>query len=264
LPTRFQHLLQQTKSTAGTDYVVQSGDTLSGIVRDHLQAQGISTTNSAIYQGVKTLVRENRIADADRIFPGQRLNLALLDKAISRQVIPAARVGQGPVTESLVHRVQHILHPGQMRCSTPHVHDEKTLWKNTLDGPARLSSAYGLRTDPFTGQPRFHDGIDLAADRGTPIRPFREGTVSFSGRKAGFGNVVIVDHGKGLESVYGHTDRNLVKTGMKVTRNTILGEVGSTGRSTGPHLHFEVRKSGQSVDPLPYLSNQPRRMAWAR
>ena len=134
-------------------------------------------------------------------------------------------------------------------------------WAAVLDGKARISSEYGMRKDPFNGEMAFHDGIDLAVKRGTGITALKDGVVAFSGFQGGYGNTVIVRHEDGLETVYSHTARNHVTEGQTVTTGTLLADVGSTGRSTGPHLHFEVRKDGEAVNPLPYLKDSDLRLA---
>lgn len=115
--------------------------------------------------------------------------------------------------------------------------------------PGRISSAYGPRTDPFTGHIRHHAGVDIAVPENTPVRPAAGGKVVFSGFSNGYGNCVILDHGSGITSLYAHNSRNLVKTGETVEAGTALALSGSTGRATGPHIHFEVRKDGVPVDP---------------
>lgn len=134
-------------------------------------------------------------------------------------------------------------------------------WDPVLNGAARISSNYGMRKDPFTGRMAFHDGIDLAAKRGTEITALRDGEVVYSGWKGGYGNTVVVRHADGLESVYGHTSRNLVAVGDTVKGGTVIAEVGSTGRSTGPHLHLEMRRHGKPVNPLPHLEDTPIQLA---
>jgi len=113
----------------------------------------------------------------------------------------------------------------------------------------QITSGFGNRRDPIKGVHRHHDGMDIAAPEGTPIRSIRGGEVSFSGKRGGYGNVVIVDHGNGLTTRYAHCRDLSVKSGDKVFPGTILGSVGSTGRSTGPHLHLEARRNGNAVDP---------------
>lgn len=121
----------------------------------------------------------------------------------------------------------------------------------------RLSSGFGWRQDPFTGKKRFHDGADIAAPPGTSIRAVLSGKVTFNGIKKGYGNVIILDHGHGLNTLYAHNSRNLAPVGSVVQAGSVIAEVGSTGRSTGPHLHFEVRKDGKVLDPMAFLPPSP-------
>lgn len=134
-------------------------------------------------------------------------------------------------------------------------------WAPVLEGKARISSEYGMRKDPFNGEMAFHDGIDLAVKRGTGITALKDGVVTFSGFQGGYGNTVVVRHEDGLETLYGHASRTHVREGQTVKAGTVLADVGSTGRSTGPHLHFEVRKNGDAVNPLPYLKDSNLRLA---
>lgn len=113
----------------------------------------------------------------------------------------------------------------------------------------RVTSGFGARRDPFDGSVRVHHGLDLAAPRGAAIFAARPGVVKFAGRSGGYGNVVVVDHGGGLETRYAHCDRLDVHTGDPVRAGQPIAAVGSTGRSTGPHLHLEVRRNGTPVDP---------------
>lgn len=113
----------------------------------------------------------------------------------------------------------------------------------------RISSFFGKRNDPITGEDRFHHGLDIAAAEGTPVYPAAPGKVVFSGKKDGYGNVVEVSHENGLITKYGHNERNLVKEGDTVDPSKPIAYVGSTGRSTGPHLHFEVIMDGRAIDP---------------
>jgi murein DD-endopeptidase MepM/ murein hydrolase activator NlpD len=113
----------------------------------------------------------------------------------------------------------------------------------------RISSLFGMREDPFEGELRFHAGIDIAAPVGTPVRPVAAGRVIFSGSYQGFGRIIAIQHGKHMSSLYAHFEELRVAVGQLVHRETVLGVVGSSGRSTGPHLHFEVRVAGTPVDP---------------
>ena len=119
--------------------------------------------------------------------------------------------------------------------------------------PGNISSGFGTRTDPLGGGTGFHAGIDIAVGSGTPIRACRSGTVTIAGWQGGYGNTVVIDHGGGMATLYAHQSSIAVSTGQTVLPGQVIGYVGSTGRSTGPHLHFEVRMSGNPVNPMPYL-----------
>ena len=114
---------------------------------------------------------------------------------------------------------------------------------------APISSAFGMRKDPFTGTQKFHKGIDLAVPAGTPVVAALPGRVVSAGYESGYGNTVLVEHDGGLQTRYGHLASVNVKAGDMVTSEDTLGKVGSTGRSTGAHLHFEVIRMGTPVDP---------------
>lgn len=117
-----------------------------------------------------------------------------------------------------------------------------------------VSSPFGMRKHPIYGDYRFHHGLDIAAAEGTPIYPAMGGRVIFSGEEAGYGNIVTVDHGNGYITKYAHNRVNLVKEGDYVDVDTVIAEVGNSGVSTGPHLHFEVRYEGKSIDPVKVLA----------
>ena len=134
-----------------------------------------------------------------------------------------------------------------------HDHDHDHGHDGHLPVDGVITSRFGRRTDPFHGKKRAHKGLDIAAPTGTPITPIRPGTVVSAGKRGGFGNVVIVDHGQGVTSLYAHCNELKVQKGDKVGRGDIIATVGSTGRSTGPHLHLEVHRDGSAVDPMAEL-----------
>ncbi len=117
----------------------------------------------------------------------------------------------------------------------------------------RFTSAFGYRHDPKGRGTRMHAGVDLAGPRGTPIYATAEGVVVYAGPESGYGNVVRIQHDFGFETVYAHQSRIRVKVGQQVSRGVQIGDMGSTGRSTGSHLHYEVRVNGQPVNPMTYL-----------
>lgn len=121
-----------------------------------------------------------------------------------------------------------------------------------------LSSSMGNRADPFTGERDFHPGLDISADKGAPIYATADGKVTHAASAGNYGNLVIVDHGYGIETRYGHMSVFKVKVGQVVKRGDLLGLVGSTGRATSSHLHYEVRANGRILNPLQLLLN-PRR-----
>jgi len=122
-----------------------------------------------------------------------------------------------------------------------------------LKSEYRLSSPFGYRIHPITGKKKLHAGMDMAAPKGTPIYAAETGVVIVAQSWSGYGNCVIIDHGGGLWTLYGHMSQILAKKGETVKRGEKIGLVGSTGQSTGNHLHFEVRKNSEPVDPVPYL-----------
>jgi murein DD-endopeptidase MepM/ murein hydrolase activator NlpD len=120
----------------------------------------------------------------------------------------------------------------------------------------RIASGYGYRIDPVYKTTKFHAGLDFSAPQGTPIYATANGTVVTSGNAGnGYGNHVIINHGYGYETLYGHMVRVKSRSGQKVNRGEVIGWVGSTGKSTGPHCHYEVRKNGEKIDPIYFFYN---------
>jgi murein DD-endopeptidase MepM/ murein hydrolase activator NlpD len=168
------------------------------------------------------VAKANQITNPDRIHPGQRLDLSMLGTPGTLPARPHAITGQ------------EIPKP----------------WQSLVEGAVALSSPFGLRKDPFTGRVQQHNGIDVSAPFGSPVSAFEPGTVTFSGWKPGYGNIVIIRHEDGLESIYAHLSRSLVAVGQAVESRIHIACVGSSGRSTGPHLYFEVRRNGKAIDPM--------------
>jgi murein DD-endopeptidase MepM/ murein hydrolase activator NlpD len=117
----------------------------------------------------------------------------------------------------------------------------------------RISSSYGYRIHPITGKRTFHSGVDIAASHGNGVYAYSSGRVTEASYNSGYGNYIVIDHGNGLKTKYAHLSTKSVKAGQKVTTGQRIGSVGSTGRSTGPHLHFEVIKNGSTKNPLNYI-----------
>ena len=117
-----------------------------------------------------------------------------------------------------------------------------------------LSSSYGNRRDPFTGAADFHPGLDIAADKGTPVRATADGTVQSAAYNGNYGNAVLVEHGYGISTRFGHLSAFAVRPGQQVRRGDVVGYVGATGRATSPHLHYEILLNGRQINPLRLLA----------
>jgi murein DD-endopeptidase MepM/ murein hydrolase activator NlpD len=134
--------------------------------------------------------------------------------------------------------------------------ERERLWSSTPSiTPVRglLTDSYGGRSDPFTGRPGTHSGIDIATPQGRPIIAPADGVVAKAEWASGYGKVVYISHGYGYSTRYGHLSKINVKAGQRVKRGDVIGLVGSTGRSTGPHLHYEVRLNGQPMNPMEFI-----------
>ncbi len=127
-----------------------------------------------------------------------------------------------------------------------------------------ISSGFGYRRDPFTGRAAMHKGLDFRGRTGAPILAAADGRVSFVGTKSGYGRVVEISHGNGMMTRYAHMSRQTARVGQEVTAGDQIGKIGSTGRSTGPHLHFEVHVNGRAVNPRPFLETAPDVLEEAR
>jgi len=176
------------------------------------------------------LARINRIDDPNQISVGQKIFIPGAPRQLPVEIITPASVSLKPRST--------------LNFPTP--------GNGTLDWPiaGTVTSAFGGRGDAF------HDGIDIAAAEGTPVRVVESGEVIYSDQLRGYGNLVIVRHGGNLMSVYAHNRKNKVKEGDTVNLGDTIAEVGSTGRATAPHLHFEIRKDNVAENPLNYLRAQ--------
>jgi murein DD-endopeptidase MepM/ murein hydrolase activator NlpD len=149
--------------------------------------------------------------------------------------------------DSFTEAIQHAERIAYLRSITP------TLYP-TLS--TRVTSAFGFRRDPFTRRTARHLGVDFGGDKNDPIFATATGKISQTGYDRAMGNFIIIRHGNGIETVYMHLTKSLVKRGQSVEKGEKIGTLGSTGRSTGPHLHYEVHKNGTPVNPKPYLQSR--------
>lgn len=236
-----------------TTYTVQPGDTLGEIALQH----GLE---------MDTLISFNQIEDVRRLQAGATFEIPNRDG-----LLYTVKAGDSlaAIAERQGSSVNAILDANDMKSQAISVGDVlfvpnarlnetelRIILGELLAWPTRgtFTSGFGMRADPFTGFPRFHNGIDLANRPGTPIRAAASGRVVHIESQVGnYGRFVIVRHPDGFQTLYAHLDGFSVRSGQYVDRGTVLGTMGNTGRSTGPHLHFSVIHNGTFVDPLRYL-----------
>ncbi|HTN52540.1 MAG TPA: peptidoglycan DD-metalloendopeptidase family protein [Anaeromyxobacter sp.] len=202
------------------------------LLRQVLQASGAFHGSETAGSGVRADLFVETLADA--VAKGGGIGLAdQLERSLGGGAAPAPAPGGGPAL-AVTPRLPR-LGPGNAPLA------------------GTVTSPFGERTDPFTGARAEHDGVDVGAPEGTPIRASAAGVVRAAGERGGYGNAVEIDHGHGLVTLYGHAADLLVHPGDRVEAGQPIATVGSTGRSTGPHLHFEVRMGGRPVDPARVL-----------
>jgi murein DD-endopeptidase MepM/ murein hydrolase activator NlpD len=168
---------------------------------------------------------------------------ALASPALAARVRPAAETGDTHF-QSLFTAWQQMDGPATQAISIPS--------RRPVDAMA-LTSSFGVRSDPFNGRRARHNGIDIPGPIGTPVYATADGTVGRAQRLGGYGNYIEIDHGTQIQTRYGHLSAIGVVSGQRVHRGDLIGYVGSTGRSTGPHLHYEVRIAGAPVNPIPFV-----------
>lgn len=191
------------------------------------------------------IAAEKRRSSSERKEAEQTKRKLLRDRAAWERALAELEQDSNEI-EAMLQRLERTP-DGRERASKP--------WSGKFIMPVngRLSSGYGYRRHPIYKVRKFHTGIDIAAPSGTPIRCGGDGTVVHAARWGGYGRCIIVDHGGGLATLYGHCSRLAVTKGQSVTQGQVIGYVGSTGMSTGPHLHFEVRRNGRHTNPKSFL-----------
>ena len=235
------------------DYTVRKGDTVSGIA------------SRAGLRNFGTLLSVNNIDNARRISAGQTLRIPSTDGllytvkknetlagiAATHKVNVTALLDANDLTHETLSVGQKLFIPGASLSSFELRKALGELFIYPIMG--RLTSPFGYRNDPFTGARSFHSGIDLAAPIGTSVKATLDGRIAETGFNRIFGNYVIITHDRGYQSLYGHLSAIYVKRGQYVTQGAIVGAVGNTGYSTGPHLHLSIYKNGSLINPFSVL-----------
>ena len=215
---------------------------------DHVEHRQNALLKSA-ESSFRTRVRKMRGLIADLGLDANRIEASVPRAAVGGPYVPV-KLGPGSdafarelyrvnIARSQAERLSHAL------VSVP--------YRKPVFGKIDLSSGFGVRSDPFLGRPAMHTGLDFRASRGDPVRATAAGKVVTAGWAGGYGRMIEIDHGNGLATRYGHLSAIRVKVGDRVRTGQVVGAVGSTGRSTGPHLHYETRINGEAVDPQRFL-----------
>jgi len=291
-PAGFEHVFRATTSSGSASesqssvvHKVRRGENLSVICQACLERQGLDASPGAVHRAVASVARANGIKNPDLIFPGQKIDLSVISRAegstpqASASLLPKPKGGPifpletpviPPAIDFTARRAPRSpaeaandlrkVAAGQESHATDGGRHARP-WEGILEGRGVLTSPYGMRKDPFSGEQGLHKGIDIAAPKGSEIRALKDGVVTFAGWQSGYGNVVIVQHDQGLETRYAHASETLVEQGQRVGEGAPIASVGSTGRSTGNHLHFEVRRDGETVNPIAFLKDQRLQIA---
>ena len=212
-------------------------------------------------QVMRETISESGLAEGG---PGRDIYTELFDQELARSLAGRGALG---ISEILVRKLSEkypsldadagaaplqTAPSGPVRSGQPRIDDQVPDFRMPLQ--AHVSSHYGIRKDPFTHASRFHQGVDLAAPEGMEVKAAGAGRVVFAGYQKGYGNTVVVEHAGGYETRYAHLGALQVKAGEALQREETVGTVGASGRSTGPHLHFEVSRLGERLDPEEVLA----------
>ena len=263
----------------GAGWLARSGDSVAlqklQALNDELSAQRLALEDARRHTDEEMNAMAARLgqlqAEANRLNAlGERLTqIGQLDDGEFDFAEPPALGGpedmgavvqrsRAELVDSLDHLAQQLQRQGEQLGVLESLLLDRDLRQSMLPAgsPVRsgyASSNYGMRIDPFTGRSHFHAGVDFNGPRGSDILSVADGVVVFSGRNAGYGNMVDIDHGNGYVTRYAHNQENLVALGERVRAGDVIAKMGSTGRSTGSHVHIEVLHNGRPVNPHPFL-----------
>jgi murein DD-endopeptidase MepM/ murein hydrolase activator NlpD len=245
----------QAPLTSDKNYTIQQGDTLSEIVATESKRLGINQSRNDLYNMVSQIAGQNHLMSQDTIFPGQQIDLSSIRQPLSESASePIAELAFPPIFEQLSG-------PASSSVSDPTAILKKTaalLPVTAFQSPVvgEITSLFGMRNHPVLGETLHHDGIDISQPTGTPVKPLSSGIVTFSGNNGGYGQMIEIDHGNGLTSIYAHLSKLSVRKGEQISSEQTIGQVGQTGMTTGPHLHLEIHRQNAAIDPLTVLNRQ--------
>ncbi|MBX9709830.1 MAG: M23 family metallopeptidase [Xanthobacteraceae bacterium] len=235
---------------------------------DVAAAQGVNTTLARLQTALDTIETrqvaalssaedsyESRMRRMRGVFTDLGLNMAQMDAAAPKAGIGGPFVPVKPPGADAGPFERQLYRIALTRAQVDKLSRTLSLvpYRKPVVGEVEFTSGFGIRNDPFLGRPAMHSGLDFRAATGDPVRATANGKVSMAGDSGGYGRMVEIDHGNGLATRYGHLSVIKVKVGDIIKIGQVIGEVGSTGRSTGPHLHYETRIDGEAVDPQKFL-----------
>jgi murein DD-endopeptidase MepM/ murein hydrolase activator NlpD len=233
-------------------YVVKKGESLFSIAkRFNISIDAILSVNNMRDASILRIGTVLKIPNMNGIYYSVRKGDSLSSITTRYRVDMNKLVDVNELESSVIYVGQKLFIPGAALSEWERAEALGTLFKYPVRG--RLTSRMGFRIDPFTKRRAYHAGIDIANRIGTPVHASQSGKVIFSGYKSHYGKTVILSHQQGYSTVYGHLDKILVKKGQVVRQGDKIGTVGNTGRSTGPHLHFEIHRYRRIIDPLKLL-----------
>jgi murein DD-endopeptidase MepM/ murein hydrolase activator NlpD len=216
---------------------------------DRMEKRQLATLNEIASTAGSTISRLRGVMDEAGVSLDKLPSRPQAAPGVGGPFIPVKVDKDAPVFDKTVSEVERsLLIEDQLRREVPFMPVRRP-----LIGDAEVSSPFGYRPDPFLGRPALHPGVDLVQAYGSTVKATGAGRVAHAGPMGGYGNMVEIDHGNGLATRYGHLSEILVEEGQEVQAGAVLGRIGSTGRSTGPHLHYEVRVDGEPTDPTRFL-----------
>jgi len=239
--------LENDSYKVATGELTQQISTLQGAMTELTDQAQLDPSSREAIENLPNLVKSRAMGGAPMLMPTDTAS--------------AAKPTQGTATASTLNILKDLLGVLENRLDTVRTGVERqqalaaatpSIWPVV----GWLSSMFGSRTDPINGGSDFHPGLDISAEYGTPVKATADGTIESAGWAGDYGNMILVKHGYGMSTKYGHLSRIVVSAGQVVHRGQVIGYVGATGRTTGPHLHYEILLNGERINPMRLLSQR--------